>query len=384
MEVDYSDNGFTQQTLDDLLQAITSAITTNTTNINTNINTLAAVNEALASLTESISGLTNSLEDDLAEHISTVNNQVSNLVTLINNINVISVNGQAGEVVLDADDIDDSATTNKFATAAQLTAIANAIAKDGSVEPTQNLPMAGYKHTGVGNATSDTDYISLGQIKSRTVTTRVVTANETYTPATGVNGVRALLIEAVGPGGGGGGIDGQGEATAASSEGGGGGGYVRKFISFADLETSYTIVIGTPGSGGASGDNDGTAGTATTVVGSTPTVNLSAGGGDGGNGSLGTTGAFKNGVRGGAASGGDINVRGGASTGSSVENGNRESVSNSGGSFFGGSEGSKTDGNGFTPTSPGVGGGGCNSVNDGANYAGGDGGPGIVIITEYR
>lgn len=36
---------------------------------------------------------------------------------------VLSVNGQTGSVVLDADDIDDSATTNKFATAAQLTKI---------------------------------------------------------------------------------------------------------------------------------------------------------------------------------------------------------------------------------------------------------------------
>jgi hypothetical protein len=37
---------------------------------------------------------------------------------------VDSVNGQTGVVVLDADDIDDTSTTNKFATAAELTAIA--------------------------------------------------------------------------------------------------------------------------------------------------------------------------------------------------------------------------------------------------------------------
>lgn len=34
---------------------------------------------------------------------------------------VISVNGQTGTVVLDADDIDDTTTTNKFVTAAEKT-----------------------------------------------------------------------------------------------------------------------------------------------------------------------------------------------------------------------------------------------------------------------
>lgn len=40
---------------------------------------------------------------------------------------VTSVNGETGAVTLDADDIDDSATTNKFATAAELAAIATAV-----------------------------------------------------------------------------------------------------------------------------------------------------------------------------------------------------------------------------------------------------------------
>lgn len=40
---------------------------------------------------------------------------------------VDSVNGQVGVVVLDADDIDDAATTNKFATAAELALIASAV-----------------------------------------------------------------------------------------------------------------------------------------------------------------------------------------------------------------------------------------------------------------
>lgn len=42
---------------------------------------------------------------------------------------VTTINGASGVVVLDADDIDDTATTNKFATAAELTAIAAALPK---------------------------------------------------------------------------------------------------------------------------------------------------------------------------------------------------------------------------------------------------------------
>ena len=40
---------------------------------------------------------------------------------------VVSVNGQQGTIILDADDIDDASTTHKFATAAQLTLVGTAI-----------------------------------------------------------------------------------------------------------------------------------------------------------------------------------------------------------------------------------------------------------------
>lgn len=67
---------------------------------------------------------------------------------------VDSVNGQTGVVVLDADDIDDSTTVNKFATAAQLS---NA---DNAVQPGDN----------VSDLTNDAGYITLAQVPADAVT----------------------------------------------------------------------------------------------------------------------------------------------------------------------------------------------------------------------
>lgn len=43
--------------------------------------------------------------------------------------------------------------------------INNCIAKDGQNTPTQNLPMGGYKHTGVANASANDEYTTQGQLK---------------------------------------------------------------------------------------------------------------------------------------------------------------------------------------------------------------------------
>lgn len=43
--------------------------------------------------------------------------------------------------------------------------IANSLSKNGQTVPTANLPMAGYKHTGVGNATARDSYAALGQVQ---------------------------------------------------------------------------------------------------------------------------------------------------------------------------------------------------------------------------
>lgn len=42
--------------------------------------------------------------------------------------------------------------------------INNCIAKDGQNTPTANLPMGGYKHTGVANASSNDEYTTQGQL----------------------------------------------------------------------------------------------------------------------------------------------------------------------------------------------------------------------------
>jgi len=45
------------------------------------------------------------------------------------------------------------------------TALTNSIAKNGETIPTGNLPMGGYKHTGVANASARTDYAAYGQVQ---------------------------------------------------------------------------------------------------------------------------------------------------------------------------------------------------------------------------
>lgn len=50
------------------------------------------------------------------------------------------------------------------------TGLSTAIAKDGQTTVTANLPMAGYRHTGVGNAVSRTDYASAGQVQDSATT----------------------------------------------------------------------------------------------------------------------------------------------------------------------------------------------------------------------
>ncbi len=54
-------------------------------------------------------------------------------------------------------------TSAKLATAIQ-TQLNNALQKDGTVTPTANLPMGGFKHTNVGLAAGRTEYLTLGQV----------------------------------------------------------------------------------------------------------------------------------------------------------------------------------------------------------------------------
>src|SRR5262249_21904380 len=45
----------------------------------------------------------------------------------------------------------------------------NCLTRDGQGQPTANLPMANFRHTGVGNGTARTDYASLGQVEDGTI-----------------------------------------------------------------------------------------------------------------------------------------------------------------------------------------------------------------------
>lgn len=45
------------------------------------------------------------------------------------------------------------------------TALTDSLAKDGQTNPTANLPMATFRHTGVGNASARTDYAAAGQVQ---------------------------------------------------------------------------------------------------------------------------------------------------------------------------------------------------------------------------
>ena len=63
------------------------------------------------------------------------------------------------------------------------TGINTCLTKDGQNTPTANLPMGGYKHTGVGSATAGDEYLSYGQLLdvTRAVTTSGTAPNYTVT-----------------------------------------------------------------------------------------------------------------------------------------------------------------------------------------------------------
>lgn len=50
------------------------------------------------------------------------------------------------------------------------TALSESLTRDGQTLPTANLPMAGFKHTGVGNATDRNQYAAAGQVQDNSLT----------------------------------------------------------------------------------------------------------------------------------------------------------------------------------------------------------------------
>lgn len=62
-----------------------------------------------------------------------------------------------------------SSTAFNALTADLATGLSTCITKDGQTNPTANLPMAGYKLTGLGTGSANTDSATLGQVQSNTV-----------------------------------------------------------------------------------------------------------------------------------------------------------------------------------------------------------------------
>ena len=73
------------------------------------------------------------------------------------------------------------------------TALTGSIAKDGQTTPTGNLPMGGYAHTNVADATVRTQYATAGQVQDSAFTFLTGTAGTNAITATGAAGMSAYV-----------------------------------------------------------------------------------------------------------------------------------------------------------------------------------------------
>ena len=208
---------------------------------------------------------------------------------------------------------------------------------------------------------SSTDQLGVAAIAGQgfiTVNVQTFIAGGTYTPTANMT---YCTIEVQGSGGGGAG----GSLLAG---GGGAGGYAKKTVTAATIGASQVVTVGGAGTGGTSTNNGGNGNSSS--VGSI----VSATGGTGGN----ANGAGGGGGAGGSGSSGDINLTG-QSGGNAFAYGSTAGAN--GGSCFYGQGGqalANTTSAGTTGTGYGGGGGGGAGASSGGNGA-----PGIVIITEY-
>jgi hypothetical protein len=205
----------------------------------------------------------------------------------------------------------------------------------------------------------------------KTVSLQVFTASGTYTPSAGMV---YCIAESIGGGGAGGGTN--GTATGAAG-GGGAGGYSRARLTAAQIGASKTITIGAGGTSGTAGFHPGNAGGDSSV--GTLCIGKGGSGGAGGAGSSGAAGA------GGVAGTGDYTPAGQSGT----VGANTLGLGGAGGSSpFGGGAPFNYQTGGSTAGAAGVantGGGGAGAADftGAGTAAGGPGGSGIVIITEY-
>lgn len=242
-------------------------------------------------------------------------------------------------------------------------------------------------------ATVTWDRTTAGQIKANaaggaggvlTAKITTFTSSGTFTPSANM---KFCIIECGGGGAAGGGVT---AATGFNINGGGGGagGYSRKYATPTDIGASKSVTVGAAGAGVLAGA--GGAGGASSVG----TLCIANGGSGGGAASTGLNGlGGAGGVTGGAV--GDLVVPGGAGTGGFFVSYGASGLfiiiaaGDGGASFFGGGgtgavAGATSVANGSNGTSYGGGGGGGGVNNSAAsNTIGGNGAPGVVIITEF-
>ncbi len=210
-----------------------------------------------------------------------------------------------------------------------------------------------------------------GRLSSFTVITTL--GASTYTrPAN----VTAILVECVGGGGGGGGTAG-GLLSAGAAGSGGSGSYARKYIT--SPAATYSVSVGVGGTGGATGNNPGTAGNITTFGSTIVTCN----GGSGGSGSAaGSTSIALGGAGGAVSTGGDLNAAGQAG-GNGLTLSITVSASQPGGnSLFGGGATGVLNADGVAAAEYGAGGSGA-ATQGTTPRAGGNGSQGVIVVWEF-
>ena len=220
-----------------------------------------------------------------------------------------------------------------------------------------------------------------GAVAGAFIGTRVLTSGTTYTPTAGTNTITVVII---GGGGGGGGVKGA-AASSGAAGGGGSGGICIKTLT--GISGTYAYVIGAGGAGGVGATpTNGTNGAESSFTAGATTYTASFGFG----GTACTSGATTQLKVGGSgatiSTNGDLNGAGSpGGVGLTLSTNNQVASGAGASSFFGGGGNARvsTGVAGFAAIGYGSGGGGAVSQIN-ANYNGGNGSPGVIIVYEYQ
>jgi hypothetical protein len=285
--------------------------------------------------------------------------------------------------VLGGTDVSTSATGNTITINATGNVATTYDTNAGTATPASNILSViggtGITTSGSGSTVTINNTLPLGAFNS--INVQVISTSGTYTPTPGMAWCQ---VQVLGGGGAGGGAPSTTPSTGAASGGGGAGEYAVGVFSAVTIGASQTVTIGAGGIGvsGANGGNGGT-----TSFGAL----ITAGGGQGGIGGVsGNNAGVSGGVGGTGGTGGSYRSPGSNGTIGFFTIAFGEGV----GIVISGAGASTIFGNGgfpgsLSPTlgSPAVGfgsgGGGSSAGGSGAASPGGNGVPGVVVVTEY-